>query len=149
MQLAQLLHIAGGVGLIDLHGLQTHGAILHAAATADAGIDLCGLCSCLAQQDQTGSGLGGGVGKVLHSGAHHGTAGNHLAQLALDAHIVQNEGEGKNGFHDEFVLLKTKLNDQEDNLREMALMLEKIALRYEEFDTDVSSQIESSTNSKK
>ena len=29
------------------------------------------------------------------------------------------EGEGKNGFHDEFVLLKTKLNDQEDNLREM------------------------------
>ena len=59
------------------------------------------------------------------------------------------EGEGKNGFHDEFVLLKTKLNDQEDNLREMALMLEKIALRYEEFDTDVSSQIESSTNSKK
>ena len=59
------------------------------------------------------------------------------------------EGEGKNGFHAEFVLLKTKLNDQEDNLREMALMLEKIALRYEEFDTDVSSQIESSTNSKK
>ena len=43
----------------------------------------------------------------------------------------------------------TSLNDQEDNLREMALMLEKIALRYEEFDTDVSSQIESSTNSKK
>ena len=90
MQLAQLLHIAGGVGLIDLHGLQTHGAVLHAAAAADAGVDLCGLCSCLAQQDQTGSGLGGGVGKVLHSGAHHGTAGNNLAQLALNAHIVQN-----------------------------------------------------------
>ena len=90
MQLAQLLHIAGGVGLIDLHGLQTHGAVLHAAAAADAGVDRCGLCSGLAQQDQTGSGLGGGVGKVLHSGAHHGTAGNHLAQLALHAHIVQN-----------------------------------------------------------
>ena len=90
MQLAQLLNVAGCISLVDLHGLQTHGAVLHAAAAADAGVDLCGLCSCLAQQDQTGSGLGGGVGKVLHSGAHHGTAGNHLAQLALNAHIVQN-----------------------------------------------------------
>ena len=92
MQLAQLLHIACSVSLIDLHRLQTHGAVLHAAAAADAGIHRCRLCSGLAQEDQAGGGLGGGVAQVLHSGTHHGTAGNHLAQLhaALDAGSVQN-----------------------------------------------------------
>ena len=59
------------------------------------------------------------------------------------------EGEGKEKFRNEFVLLKTKLNDQEDNLREMALMLEKIALEYEEFDADVSSNIQNASSSNK
>ena len=88
MQLAQLLNVAGSVSLVDLHGLQTHGAVLHAAAAADAGVDLRGLCSSGAEHDQAGGGLGGGVAQVLHSGAHHGTAGNHFAQLALDARKI-------------------------------------------------------------
>ena len=88
MQLAQLLHVTGSISLVHLHGLQTHGAVLHAAAAADAGIHRCRLCSGLAQEDQAGGGLSGGVAQVLHSGAHHGTAGNHLTQLALDARKI-------------------------------------------------------------
>ena len=91
MQLAQLLDVAVSVSLVDLHGLQTHGAVLDAAAAADAGVDLRGLCSCFAQHDKAGSGLGGGVAQVTHSGTHHSAAGHDLAQsdAALEAGSVQ------------------------------------------------------------
>ena len=51
------------------------------------------------------------------------------------------EGNGKECFEREFLILKTKLTDQEDNLREMALQLEKIALTYEDIDNSVAEQI--------
>ena len=91
MQLAQRLDITGSVSLVDLHGLQTHGAVLDAAAAADAGVDLRGLCGRFAQHDKAGSGLGGGVAQVTHSGTHHSAAGHDLAQsdAALEAGSVQ------------------------------------------------------------
>lgn len=51
------------------------------------------------------------------------------------------EGNGKECFEREFLILKTKLTDQEDNLREMALQLEKIALTYEDIDNSAAEQI--------
>ena len=51
------------------------------------------------------------------------------------------EGYGKERFEKEFLILKTKLTDQEDNLRDMALMLEKIALTYEDFDNSAAGDI--------
>ena len=60
---------------------------------------------------------------------------------ANDSLINSWEGNGKESFEREFLILKTKLTDQEDNLREMALQLEKIALTYEDIDNSVAEQI--------
>ena len=77
--------ILGFQELAQFVGHQLHGADPHAAAAADAGHRLIGLHRIRAQQEQARGGLGGAAGEVGLGKAHHGTAGDDLADGAIGA----------------------------------------------------------------
>ncbi|MGN1033763.1 MAG: WXG100 family type VII secretion target [Intestinibacter sp.] len=78
---------------------------------------------------------------ALRAGIDKYRAAREMVFNANDSLTNSWEGNGKECFEREFLILKTKLTDQEDNLREMALQLEKIALTYEDIDNSVAEQI--------
>ena len=62
--------------------------------------------------------------------------------LSMDRLIQTWEGEGEIAFEKAYKILKTKLKDEEDNLRTIAENLEDMRQSYRDWDASIASQFE-------
>ena len=60
---------------------------------------------------------------------------------ATDKLVKTWEGEGEEAFERAYVILKTKLDDEEDNLRTIAENLEDMRQSYRDWDSSIAQQI--------
>ena len=60
---------------------------------------------------------------------------------ATDKLVKTWEGEGEEAFESAYMILKTKLDDEEDNLRTIAENLEDMRQSYRDWDSSVAKQI--------
>ena len=60
---------------------------------------------------------------------------------ATDKLVKTWEGEGEEAFERAYIILKTKLDDEEDNLRTIAENLEDMRQSYRDWDSSIAQQI--------